>query len=50
MQVRLTKEYEVFESTANTVTSHSGMGMGLEFSELPPELKALLVAWLPNEV
>lgn len=50
VQLRILRDQGVFEATAKVVYSHSNFGMGLAFTEMLPDQRALLEDWLAELV
>ena len=50
VQVRIVRDDGVFETKAKVVYMHSGFGMGLAFTEMPPDQRSTLETWLAEVV
>jgi hypothetical protein len=50
VKVRIFTETNHFEAPATVVYTHTHLGMGLIFLELPPDSQMILQNWLPTEV
>ena len=50
VQLRILRDAGVFESKAKVVYSDRGCGMGLAFTEIPPNQRSILECWLAELV
>ena len=50
VRVKIFNETQSFEAGAMVVYSHTHLGMGLRFSDVPPNSLSVLQAWLPAAV
>jgi c-di-GMP-binding flagellar brake protein YcgR len=50
VRVKIFNEAKSFEAAATVVCSHAHLGMGLRFSEIPPNSLSVLQGWLPAAV
>ncbi len=50
VQVRILRDNGVFDAKAKVVYSHAGFGMGLAFTEIPPDQLAILESWVAEVV
>jgi hypothetical protein len=50
VSVRISNEAQSFEAPATVVYSHTHLGMGLKFGEVPPGSLNVLQNWLPAAV
>ena len=50
VRVKIFNEAKSFEAAATVVYSHTHLGMGLRFGEIPPNSLSILHDWLPAAV
>lgn len=50
VQLKIFTDSRLFEAPATVVYSHTHLGMGLTFGEVPQNYQSVLQAWLPAEV
>jgi c-di-GMP-binding flagellar brake protein YcgR len=50
VQLKIFNESQLFEASATIVYSHTHLGMGLKFAEVPPKSQSVLKNWLPATV
>ena len=50
VRLKIFNESQAFEAVATVVYSHTHLGMGLRFSEVPPHSVSVLRGWIPAAV
>jgi hypothetical protein len=50
VQVRIVRDDGAFETKAKVVYVHNGFGMGLAFTDMPPDQRSILETWLAEVV